>query len=509
MPPSSPASPVASLRALAEQLTATVSLDEVLGPLLRTLCEGWALRRVALCLADPEHQEVAIEAAHGLTPSEVRRGRYAFGEGIVGRVAVSGEALVVPRITEDPRFLDRTGALDAGGELAFVCVPVRVDGRNLGTLSAYREPAPAAVLAGVVDLLVVVAAMLAPAVEHRVAVQGPGVRSAREETGPRARIPGLIGNSKPMQRVLDLVAQVAPTATTVLLRGESGTGKELIADAIHRDSPRDRGPLVKVNCAALPETVIESELFGHERGAFTGAVQQRKGRFELAHGGTIFLDEIGDLSPPTQIKLLRVLQQRTLERVGSNASLRVDVRIVAATSRDLEEMIQTGEFRQDLYYRLNVFPIHLPALRERKADIMLLTDHFVEVFNRAHGRQVRRISTPAIDMLTAYHWPGNVRELENCIERAVLLTRDDVIHGHHLPPSLQTAEASGTGPVEGLQAQLDALERELVLDALKSSRGNMAAAARQLGLTERIMGLRVARYGIDARRFRRLGRELP
>ena len=502
--------PLASLRALAEPLGATLDLDRVLGPLLRTLSERFDLRRVALSLADPEREEIAIEAAHGLTPAEVRRGRHRFGEGIVGRVAVGGEPIVVPRISEDPRFVDRTGALDEGVERAYVCVPVRVDGRVLGTLAACRDPAPAAILAHVVDLLVVVAAMLAPAVEHRVSRQGPGVRSEGEDPARPGR-PGamparpaeMIGTSKAMQRVYELVAQVAASSTTVLLRGESGTGKELVADALHQASTRARGPLVKVNLAALPDNLIESELFGHERGAFTGAVAARKGRFELAQGGTIFLDEVGDLSPPTQIKLLRVLQQRQLERVGSNRTIDVDVRIVAATSRDLEAMIESGGFRKDLYYRLDVFPIHLPPLRERKADILLLADHFVEVFDRVHGRQVRRISTPAIDMLMAYHWPGNVRELENCIERAVLLTRDDVIHGHNLPPSLQTAEASGTGPRGDLQGQLDALERELVADALKSTGGNMAAAARMLGVTERIMGLRVARHGIEPARFKR------
>jgi Nif-specific regulatory protein len=257
-----------------------------------------------------------------------------------------------------------------------------------------------------------------------------------------------------------------------------------------------------VNCAALPETIIESELFGHEKGAFTGAIAQRKGRFELADGGTLFLDEVGDLSPATQIRLLRVLQEKEFERVGGTATLRANVRLIAATNQDLEALIERGQFRQDLYYRLNVFPIHVPPLRERRTDITLLADHFVEKYNKVHGKNVRRISTPAINMLMSYHWPGNVRELENCIERAVLLTQDDVIHGNHLPPTLQTAEATGTQPQGPLDAALEALEREMVLDALKSARGNMAKAARALGITERIMGLRVNKYGVDPKRFR-------
>ena len=305
-----------------------------------------------------------------------------------------------------------------------------------------------------------------------------------------------------MQGVYDLIAQVSRSDTTVLIRGESGTGKELVANAIHYNSLRSGKPFIKVNCAALPETILESELFGHEKGAFTGALAQRKGRFELADGGTIFLDEVGDFSPATQIKLLRVLQEREFERVGGIGSMRVDVRVIAATNRNLEDLITQDKFRQDLYYRLNVFPIHIPPLRERRSDILLLADHFVEKYSQRNHKHVRRISTPAIDMLVAYHWPGNVRELENCVERAVLLSQDDVIHGHHLPPSLQTAEASGTVPAATLPAMLDNLEREMILDALKSARGNMAKAARQLGISERLMGLRVKRYDIDSRRFR-------
>jgi Nif-specific regulatory protein len=288
----------------------------------------------------------------------------------------------------------------------------------------------------------------------------------------------------------------------VLILGESGTGKELVANAIHYNSTRATKPFVKVNCAALPDNIIESELFGHERGAFTGAVNQRKGRFELAHGGTIFLDEIGDLSPHTQVKILRVLQEKEFERVGSTSPVKTDVRIIAATHRNLEDLVQKGTFRHDLFYRLNVFPVRIPPLRERREDILLLADYFVEKYSGIHNRTVLRISTPAIDMMMVYHWPGNVRELENCIERAVLMSDDGAIHGYHLPPTLQTAEESGTAHAGALEATLGNIERELITDALKSSRGNMAEAARALGLTERIMGLRVKKYRINPRRFR-------
>jgi Nif-specific regulatory protein len=287
-----------------------------------------------------------------------------------------------------------------------------------------------------------------------------------------------------------------------LLRGESGTGKELIAQAIHYNSLRARQPFVKVNCAALPETLIESELFGYEKGAFTGAERLKKGRFELADGGTIFLDEIGDLPPQTQIKLLRVLQEREFERLGGTETIKVNVRIITATNKNLENAIADGVFREDLFYRLNVFTIFLPPMRERKADILLLAEHFLARYEKEHGKNIKRISTPAIDMLTSYHFPGNVRELENVIERAVLVCDSNVIHGHHLPPTLQTAEVSGTETRGSLDAAVEAFERDLIQDALKSSSGNVAKAARTLESTERIIGYKIKKFGIDVARFR-------
>jgi len=320
-----------------------------------------------------------------------------------------------------------------------------------------------------------------------------------EPASPGASI---VGRSKVMAKIDRLINQVAAATTTVLIRGESGTGKELVAATIHARSGRARGPFIAVNCAALPESIVESELFGHERGAFTGAIQARQGRFERAHEGTLFLDEIGDLPPHMQVKLLRVLQERKIERIGAARAIDVDVRVVAATHQPLEELIAEGRFREDLYYRLNVFPIHLPPLRDRGSDILMLADHFVERYAGLHQKDIRRITTPAIDMLMAYHWPGNVRELENVMERAVLLSSDHVIGAHHLPPTLQTAEASGTLPVGTLQMRLEAYEQEIIVDALKHHRGNRAAAARSLGISERVMGLRVQHYKIDCRRFR-------
>jgi Nif-specific regulatory protein len=299
------------------------------------------------------------------------------------------------------------------------------------------------------------------------------------------------------------VAQVAQTNTTVLIRGESGTGKELIAHAIHYNSLRASKPFIKVSCAALPETLIESELFGYEKGAFTGAQARKKGRFELADGGTLFLDEIGDLNASTQIKLLRAIQEREFERLGGTETIKVNVRLIAATNKDMEKAIVDGTFREDLYYRLNVFTIFVPPLRERKADLLLLADHFLEKASLAHSKHIKRISTPAIDMLMAYHWPGNVRELENAIERAVVVCDGQVVHAHHLPPTLQTAASSGAAMSLSLKDAIDAYEKDLIQDALKTSRGNRAKAARLLNTTGRIMNYKVRQLGIDWRRFKK------
>ena len=495
---------------ISRTLDESMDLRAVFGPVLKALAKHIGMVRGTLTLLNRETGEISIESAYGLSASQRERGRYKLGEGVTGKVLQSGEPAVVPRISEEPEFLNRTGARKKlrKKDISFICVPIMLGKEVIGGLSCDRPYAKTVSLEEDVRLLSIVASMVAQAVRLRQSAEEERQRLVdenvrlQEKLKDRFRPSNIIGNSAEMQAVYDLIARAARSDATVLIRGESGVGKELVAHAVHYNSPRANKPFIKVSCAALPETILESELFGHEKGAFTGAIQQRKGRFELAHGGTIFLDEIGDLSATTQVKLLRVLQEREFERVGGTTLIKTDVRIVAATNHDLEASIEKEIFRRDLYYRLNVFPIHIPALRERRTDILLLADHFVEKYSEANGKAIRRISTPAIDMMVRYHWPGNVRELENCIERAVLLSDDDVIHGHHMPPTLQTAEASGTAHEGTLQESLDNLERELLMDALKSSRGNCARAARALGITERLMGLRVGKHGIQPDRFR-------
>ncbi len=493
-------------------LDQSIELAEVVGPVLEAIARQMGMMRGTITLLNRQSGEIMIETAHGLSEVQKERGRYRPGEGITGQVVKTGKPAIVPHISDEPMFLDRTGARKRlqKTDISFICVPIKIGNEVIGALSADRLFEEGVSFEEDVRLLSIIASMIAQAVRLRQEAQEERQRLLEEnarlqsELREKFRPSNIVGNSKVMRAVYDLISQVSPSEATVLVRGESGTGKELVAHAIHYNSPRADKPFVKVNCGALPESVVESELFGHERGAFTGAIATRKGRFELAHAGTIFLDEIGDLSPTTQIKLLRVLQEKEFERVGGSTTLKIDVRIIAATNRDLETLIAESLFRSDLYYRLNVFPIHVPPLRERKTDIPLLADYFIEKYSRANDKPVLRIATPAIDMLMSYHWPGNVRELENCIERAVLLSSDQVIHSHHLPPTLQTAEASGTGHFGTLDSTLTTVERDLIVDALKAAGGNKAKAARALGLTERIMGLRVRKYGIDPTRFRTL-----
>lgn len=313
---------------------------------------------------------------------------------------------------------------------------------------------------------------------------------------------GILGSSSGMKDVFTLIGQVAGTSATVLLTGESGTGKELVAKAIHECSERSSGPFIAVNCSALPESIIESELFGHEKGAFTGAIATRIGRFEAAHDGTLFLDEIGELSPSIQVKLLRILQERSFERVGGSKALKTNARIIVATNRDLHAAVKEGVFREDLFFRLNVFPIHLPPLRDRGADILLLADHFAEKYSLETGKSIRRISSPALDLLMIYHWPGNVRELENCMSRAVIVSTDGVIHSYNLPPSLQSASSTGTEPMSTFDGAIARLEKELLVEALKIERGNSVLAAHRLGVTERRFRFALQKYKLDYKSFR-------
>jgi len=511
-------------------------ISKVLRLVLSIMSEQMEMTRGVITILNRDTDEIVINESFGLTEEEKARGRYKPGEGLIGHVVESGKHIVVPKIDEEPRFLDRTGSRErlSSKQLCFVCVPIKMGREVIGTLSIDKPTEENGRSTSLdmechenidelVDLLAIIGAMISQAVRikqlaaeesetrrHLDPLLGNGLMAyyhddalgqAGTEEGALASS-SIIGKSKAMLSVFKMIGKISPTNATALILGESGVGKELVASAIHTKSRRADEPFIKFNCAALPESIVESELFGHEKGAFTGATATRQGRFEMANKGTIFLDEVGELSLPVQAKLLRILQEKEFERVGGSKTLKTDIRVIAATNRDLEQEVSKGRFREDLYYRLNIFPITVPPLRERKSDILLLADYFIEKYNSMNFKGIRRISTRAIDLLMRYHWPGNVRELENCIERGVILSEDDVIHGYHLPPSLQSAESSGTPATGSLQQRLDAIEHEMIIEALKRTRGNMSKASRQLGLSERVMGLRVKKFDIDFRKYR-------
>ena len=495
---------------VSQLLISTSDPRKALDSIMNILHSKMEMNRGTITIINPITQELEIEVAHGLTEEEKQRGHYQIGEGITGRVVETDEPMIIPRVGKEPLFLNRTRAVRKVNKdnISFICVPIKIGAYTCGALSVERSFSGDISFEEDLRLLTIIASNVAQAIKISQMVEDEKNRlrdenlSLKEKLKERYSAYNIIGRSNKMREVFQMISHVSKSDATVLVRGESGTGKELVANAIHYNSLRLKGQFIKVNCAAIPETLIESELFGYEKGAFTGANERRLGKFERAHGGTLFLDEIGTLNLTAQAKLLRVLQEKELERVGGIETIKIDVRIIAATNKPLEEALKDGDLREDLYYRLNIFPIYLPPLRERKTDILLLSDFFLKNYSRKYQKDIRRVSTPAIDMLIRYHWPGNVRELENCIERAVIICNNNVLHSYHLPPTLQTAEASDTMPPCSLEASLSTFEKDLIIDALKTARGNMTEAARLLNTSERVVGLRVKKYRINPKQYR-------
>ncbi|MBN1154969.1 sigma 54-interacting transcriptional regulator [candidate division KSB1 bacterium] len=477
--------------------------------IIQILEKSYPIKAGVIYLLDSGRKNLECVASYGFSRDELRLS-FSVAEGLTGRVADTGKPVIIPQVSKEPLLREPVEFItfNIERELSFISVPISLDFQIFGVMNIIMPYSPTRDYETTLQFFTLVAsALLQPVtvrdiIEHeRQKLIDENVR-LKQKLQDEFRFNNIIGNSHEMRDVLEQVARVSRLNATVLIRGESGTGKELIAEAIHYNSQRKDKPFIRVNCAAIPENLIESEFFGFEKGAFTGADYQKKGRFELADKGTIFLDEVGELSPLTQVKLLRVLQKQEFERVGGTETIRVDIRIITATNSNLEELMNEGHFREDLYYRLNVFSIYLPPLRERKTDILLLADHFMLKYGKKHGKSIKRISTPAIDMLMRYHWPGNVRELENCIERAVILCEDEVIHSYNLPPTLQTAESSNTTPRLTLKDAIASYEKELIQDALKSARGNRAKAARLLDTTERIMAYKIKNYEINVTKFK-------
>jgi Nif-specific regulatory protein len=501
---------LAALHAIAKALAQPWDLRDQLEQVLKKMNTRLGMSRGMISLLDRDSGESWLEVAHGVNLEGLEIS-YQAGEGITGKVAQTGRPMAVPNLGQEALFLDRTGARrDLNREeLSFLCVPIMYDARVVGILSADKGAKNVTNLDSELAILSSVAELIAKAV-HVLALEEENRRLRRIVNQGRSPSVDIIGHSKGMQEVFGLISHVADSSATVLIIGETGTGKELVARAIHMNSSRSKGPLIQVNCAAIPDTLLESELFGHEKGAFTGALRQRRGRFEEAHGGTIFLDEVSELSAAAQAKLLRVLQDKQFQPLGSSRVVTTNARVIAATNRLLEDCIIAGQFRNDLYYRLSVFPVYLPPLRDRGNDIILLADHFVLKYGKELGKPVNRISIAVIEAFLSHQWPGNVRELENCIERAVLLAGGDSIEMIHLPPSLQTKTREGDKKEAGrLNTVIEAQERSLIMDVLMEARGNQSQAARLLGTTKRIIQYKIQKLGIDPKKFRQRKQEAP
>lgn len=512
---------LAVLYEITRHMSAPYELAERMKNVMDVLHEKMGMHRGTLTLLDAEGENLTIEIAHGLDHQAIKKGRYKVGEGITGKVVEAGEPIAIPNIGEEPLFLNRTGARKdfRRNRIAFICVPIKIDQETIGALSVDRLFEGSVSLEEDLRLLTIISYVVAQAVaNYRVRERERDLLKSentelKRELARKFQPTNIIGKSKRMEEVYHAIEMVSPTRSNVLLRGETGTGKELVAHALHYSSYRAKGPFVKISCAALPETLLESELFGYEKGAFTGATGTKPGRFEMANGGTLFLDEIGDISANMQVKLLRVLQEREFERVGGTQTIRVDVRVIAATNKDLEQAVREKQFREDLYYRLNVVPIFLPALRERREDIPILVSHFLKRSALENGKKVQYVSDEAMEYLMNYYWPGNIRELENVVERAVILCKSNTLETHllpipgqkdhpaaiHLKPVPDTIdEVSAQAETASLSVAVEGLEKKMIQEALLKSGGNQRKAAKVLGVTERILGYKIKSYDLKS-----------
>ncbi|GAB6908293.1 Nif-specific regulatory protein [Desulfosarcina cetonica] len=500
-----------TLYAISQKFGQVLDLDHTLMATLEILSKNMAMERGTVTLKDQHTGLLKIIASHGLDPLEQQRGIYHPGEGVTGAIFETAQPFAVPDIGKEPLFLNRTQARNlTKSNLAFIGVPILLSNESIGVLSVDRLFGPEIDFKEDIRFLTILATLMAQFVQLNRQVERREEHLLTENRSLRAEVSAkynhffAVGVSPAMQTLNKMIRKVAPSRASVLLLGESGTGKTLTARIIHELSQRRRNPFAKVNCAALPDNLIESELFGHEKGAFTGATQTKKGRLEEADTGTIFLDEIGELPLSVQAKLLRFLQERDFERLGSTQTRKVDVRIIAATNIDLNKAVEEGRFRSDLFYRLNVFPIAIPALRQRKADLPLLVDYFIAKTAREYGRQFF-FSSESMEILAAYNWPGNVRELENLIERVAIMAESNQVQPNMLPAYLFNNKSApsafdapqATAASAPSTSRIEIMERETLLESLARNDWVQQKAAREIGLTLRQMGYRVKKYKLD------------
>jgi Nif-specific regulatory protein len=497
-----------TLLEISRLLMSSQSLEHKVSDSLKTLKNYLKLERCSIHLLNDEKKELSIFASIDLTPKQKMLASYKVGEGATGLAASTKEPIVIENIHSDILFLNKTGARRID-DISYIATPMITGDSVVGVLGVNLTKKTALDFEECINFLTIVGSTLAQAIKLESAHKEEKKKLAEQNTYYKSEVlqasnfENIIGESAKMKEVFGVLKKIAASKATVLIRGETGTGKELIAAALHQSSSRKDGPFVKLNCAAIPESLLESELFGHEKGAFTDAKEMRKGRFELADGGTLFLDEIGDISASLQVKLLRVLQEQEFERVGGSKTIKVDVRVAAATNRNLEEMVEKGEFREDLFYRLNVIPIMLPPLRERGKDILMLANHFLYKFCKLHKKELE-FGEDAYAVLSDYSWPGNIRELENTMERIVLLNDNGVIGQSIVAAALpgmyikEKMDKNHSRKEEVVTKQeLESIEKEAIINALRECGGIQAKAARKLGITVRQIGYKILKYEID------------
>jgi len=484
------------LREISTWVSTVQDVDQLLELIIETATRMMNAKASSLLLVDPKTRRLYFKVATGDKKDDVKQFEVELGQGIAGHVALTGEPLLIPDVRKDPRWYQEISESIGFKTQSIACVPMKINDEIIGVVEIIDKTDANPIRESDIKILTVFAELAALAIgsARKFAHAKREINTLKEELGSKYQI---IGDSQPLRKVISDAFKVANAKTSTLIVGESGTGKELLARLIHRGGNRKDGPLVVLNCAALPETLLEVELFGHEKGAYTGAIDRKIGKFEFADKGTIFLDEIGEMSPGMQAKLLRVLQEGVFYRVGGNRPIYVDVRVIAATNKNIAYEISEGRFREDLYYRLNVVQIHMPALRDRKEDIPIISEHFLEIFRKESGLSKVSISKQAIKKMIAYHWPGNVRELRNALERAVVLGNGKEVLPDDLPILNSQPKYSGLQIGLSLREALDTFKKEFIKINLKHSNGSRSRAAKVMGIQRTYLSSLISKYDLQ------------
>jgi len=483
------------LNEISAWVSSVQDLDQLLELIIETATRMMDAKASSLLLLDRKTQKLYFKVATGAKGTDIKQFEIDLGQGIAGYVAQSGEPLLIPDVAKDPRWYKEISESIGFKTQSIACVPMKINGETIGVVEIIDKADGSSIRDEDLKILSVFADLAARAIGNarKIEHDKKEIRDLKNELRGKYEI---VGESKALRNVISDAIKVANSKSTTLLLGESGTGKELLARLIHRAGPRKDEPMIVLNCAALPETLLEDELFGHEKGAYTGAVARKIGKFELADGGTIFLDEIGEMSPGMQSKLLRILQEGVFYRVGGNKAIPVDVRVLSATNRNIEEDVAQGKFREDLYYRINVVQISMPPLRERREDIVMLAEHFLDIFKKERGTSNLAISKEAMDLMVEYDWPGNVREMKNALERAVVMGNGKQILPEDLPTFACTPQYPGLVVGLSLKEAIDMFKKEFIVTNLRHTEGNRSMAAKTMKIQRTYLSRLIAKFGI-------------